>query len=194
MMWVFVDYENVGSLARLDLSKYERLIVFCGPRHKRLNIGDIPSDFFTNIELIRMESTAKNNLDFHLSFYLGLQHRKAASDVKFHILADDKGYDGLISHMNKLGRDCRRLPSVAKKKVTKKKSASPKTPTQGVVEQLRKRKSSSRPHKRSALLNWIESNTKNGNQKNARQIFGNLEKAGWICVDGESISYDDAVL
>lgn len=117
MKWAFIDYENVGSLESLKLGNYERLIVFLGPKHKKLNMGVIPTDSFSHLEVIRMEKTGNNNLDFHLSFYLGLHHHQADSKTTFHVVSNDKGFDGLIEHLNKLGRTCLR------KGMTKKKSA-----------------------------------------------------------------------
>jgi len=32
MKWAFIDYENVGSLGKVDLSSYERVIVFLGAK------------------------------------------------------------------------------------------------------------------------------------------------------------------
>lgn len=119
MIWAFVDYENVGSLESLDLEKYQRLIVFCGPRHRKLNLGEIPTSSFCHLELIRMASTGNNNLDFHLAFYLGLHHLKAGKEVEFEVISNDKGFDGVIAHLTEMGRGCLRVSSV-KKKVTKK--------------------------------------------------------------------------
>ena len=122
MIWAFVDYENVGSLESLDLEQYQRLIIFCGPRHRKLNLGEIPTSSFCHLELIRMASTGNNNLDFHLTFYLGVHHLEAGKDVTFHVISNDKGFDGVIQHLVEMGRACSREPS-AKKKSTKKVAA-----------------------------------------------------------------------
>lgn len=119
MIWAFVDYENVGSLESLDLEQYQRLIIFCGPRHRKLNLGEIPTSSFCHLELIRMASTGNNNLDFHLAFYLGVHHLEAGKDVEFHVISNDKGFDGVIQHLVEMGRKCSRVGR-AKKKTTKK--------------------------------------------------------------------------
>ena len=106
MPWAFVDYENVGSLEDIALEKYERLYVFCGPKNSRLKLGDIPADGFCRIELIGLKSSGRNNLDFHLSFYLGRSHEVAEKDVGFVVISNDAGFEGVIHHLRKLGRDC----------------------------------------------------------------------------------------
>jgi hypothetical protein len=52
MIWAFVDYENVGSLATLNISEYERIFVFCGLKNTRIKVGELPSSVFCRIELI----------------------------------------------------------------------------------------------------------------------------------------------
>lgn len=135
MIWAFVDYENVGSLEALDLKKYQRLIIFCGPRHRKLNLGDIPTASFCHLELIRMTSTGNNNLDFHLAFYLGVHHLEAGNDVEFHVISNDKGFDGVIGHLSEMGRSCSRVNCVKKKLTTKAAQGIAKKATKKAVKQ-----------------------------------------------------------
>lgn len=83
MNWAFVDYENVGSLETLNISDYERVFVFCGPKNTRIKVGAFPNKRFCRIELIGVATTGINNLDFHLAFYLGRFHEVAETDVCF---------------------------------------------------------------------------------------------------------------
>ena len=119
MVWAFVDYENMGSLESIELENYQRLIIFCGPRHRKLNLGEIPTSSFCHLELIRMASTGNNNLDFHLAFYLGVHHLEAGKEVEFQVISNDKGFDGVIAHLAEMGRLCSRINS-SKNKTTKK--------------------------------------------------------------------------
>ncbi len=129
MLWAFVDFENVGTLENLELGKYQKVIIFCGPRHKKINFGDIPTDSFTQLELLRMASTGNNNLDFHLAMYLGVHHMQAAKVTEFHVISKDKGFDGIVAHLNSIGRQCKRVSineatkSTAKKATAKKATA-----------------------------------------------------------------------
>ncbi|MBK1854035.1 hypothetical protein JO972_03645 [Verrucomicrobiaceae bacterium 5K15] len=207
MIWAFIDYENVGSLEELNLQKYDRLLVFVGPRHKRINLGDIPTDSFSRLEIIRMETTGNNNLDFHLTFYMGVAHRAADNKISFHVISHDKGFDGLINHLKSQGRTCLRKGS-AKKKVAKaaaKKTATKKvakkvakkavkkvakkaakkgiasnTSTAKIITKLRLVAQDKRPNTVAKLVNWIANSSPAGNENNAKQILENLKREGVV--------------
>ncbi|MGB0992710.1 MAG: PIN domain-containing protein [Akkermansiaceae bacterium] len=192
--WAFVDYENVGTLESLDFNDYERLFVFCGPRHKRLSLGEIPTDTFSHLEIIRMDTTGKNNLDFHLTFYMGIQHQVAPRNVEFHVVSNDTGFHGLIAHLVKIGRGCKAIgrPGNPKKKAAKKavkktakktakkvakkaaKKAAKKTAKKGYVaadihKMLMKHQERSRPRSKSALVKWVANQT-NAGEKQAEAL------------------------
>lgn len=153
MNWAFVDYENVGSLEALNLTDYERLFVFCGPKNTRLKFGQLPPDSFRSIELIGVATTGSNNLDFHLAFHLGRFHEVADKDVAFHIVSNDAGFNGLINHLKKLGRRCKRVET----RVAKALSNSPSVPhplgeqAQLVVSRLKQLDGRKRPRKKAGL-------------------------------------------
>lgn len=86
IIWALIDYENVSDFTHIDLASYERVLVFCGPRHKHLKIDSLPVSAFWNFEILRIPTTGKNNLDFHLAFHLGVLHQKASPDIGFHII------------------------------------------------------------------------------------------------------------
>lgn len=157
MIWAFVDYENVGSLELLNLEQYQRLVVFCGPRHKKINFGDIPTESFCHLELIRMASTGNNNLDFHLALYLGVHHLEAGKDIEFHVVSKDKGFDGVIAHLETIGRKCRRIGGIKKKatakKVTKKTAAKKvaKKATKKSAKKAAKKTTTKKSSKRAAV-------------------------------------------
>jgi hypothetical protein len=64
------------------------------------------------LDWIEIEGDGRNNLDFHIAFYLGRlssQHR----DVEFVVLSKDKGFDALLKHAAAKGWKCRRIESLA---------------------------------------------------------------------------------
>lgn len=63
-MWAFVDYENIGCLSSVDLSIYERIIIFLGAKQPKLDFGETKYDKPLNITLIQIKATSLNNLDF----------------------------------------------------------------------------------------------------------------------------------
>lgn len=77
MIWAFVDYENTGSLEAVNFSDYEKVFMFCGPKNKKIKVGNIPTDGFTSMELIGVSTMGPNNLDFIMAFHLGRLHEAA---------------------------------------------------------------------------------------------------------------------
>lgn len=152
MKWVFVDYENVNSLDALKLSDYEWVILFCGPKDKKVNIdlASIAVGKVPKIEIVRIDKSAKDNLDFHLALYLGRYHELVDENVEFVVFSNDTGFDGIIGHMKTLGRKCKKVKQAAneakktatKKKVTKKaakkaaKAATKKTASKKVAKKV----------------------------------------------------------
>ena len=122
MIWAFVDYENVGSLENLNIPEYERIFVFCGPNNTKIKVGKLSSDAFCRMELIGLNSTGSNNLDFHLAFYVGRYHEVADKNVTFHIVSNDTGFNGLVNHLKRIGRDCKKI-EIKKTKTKEKKEA-----------------------------------------------------------------------
>lgn len=127
MKWAFVDYENVNSLELLRLSDYEWVVLFCGPKDKKLKIdlSTIESGKSPRLEIIRLDKSAKNNLDFHLALYLGRYHETVEEAAEFSVVSNDTGFDGVIAYLKNLGRKCKRIkdkPAAAKKSTTVKKA------------------------------------------------------------------------
>lgn len=179
MNWAFVDYENVGSLKALKISDYARVFVFCGPGNMRINMGAPSTGAFCRIELIRIGTKGPNNLDFHLAFHLGRFHEVAEPGVSFDLISNDGGFDGLVEHLNGLGRTSRKV-----KVHTKPSSVS--VEADSVVSGLLGLSESGRPRKKASLLNWIGSRLKAVDRES---VFDELVSAGIVKVSGPHISY-----
>ncbi|MEE9358076.1 PIN domain-containing protein [Candidatus Vondammii sp. HM_W22] len=109
MIWAFIDYENTGSLEDIDYQVYQRIFVFCGPKNSKLKLGDAEWPQFLSIEIIRLKTMGENNLDFHMAYYLGKFSEIANQEIEFHVITKDKGFDGLVNHIKKIGRKCKRV-------------------------------------------------------------------------------------
>jgi hypothetical protein len=190
MIWAFVDYENVGSLESMNLSEYERIFVFCGPKNTKIKFGAFPSDGFCRIELIGTTTGGPNNLDFHLAFHLGRFHEVADQGVNFHIVSNDSGFDGLINHLKKIGRTCKKVAVKAAQPIT----STPPLLSEGaslVVTKLRQLDGKKRPRKKASFLNWIKSQCQGlPNSAVPEKIFEELIKAKMVRQAGLDISYD----
>lgn len=199
MIWGFVDYENTGSLAGFQASNYDRIFVFCGPNNNKLKLGDLPTTEFSRIDLIKIQSTGANNLDFHLSFYLGRLHETSPTKTVFHIISNDTGFNGIINHLNKIGRKCKRIStkktSLAKNPTTSPNNSKEKTKhlSDGAIltiTRLKKIGGSKRPSKQSTLENWIKSQTRHLKPPvSAKKIYEELKLDGKIKTVTSGITY-----
>ncbi|WP_229360329.1 PIN domain-containing protein [Ferrimonas sediminicola] len=73
MKWAFIDYENIGRLDKVDL----------GSQH-------YPSPI--ELTLIQVQEIQSNNLDFHLSYYLGKFDALEAPEIAFDVISNDNGF------------------------------------------------------------------------------------------------------
>lgn len=192
MQWAFVDYENVGSLEGLKLESYHRIFVFCGPKNTKLKFGSLPTIGSLQFEIIGVPTISDNNVDFHLSFYLGAWHSQVEKCISFHIVSRDNGFNGLIQHIKGLGRDCRSIKPVAP--VANKTIVAASTAKQvqtnkvalsevaiAVLKSLRQVESPKRPRKRAGYINWIKAHTQGLSPKpEPEKIFSELLKHGDI--------------
>lgn len=154
--WGFVDYENIGSLEAVDLGKYQRVFVFLGAKNKKVKVGDVSSAAFCTLEIMALKTMGANNLDFHLAFHLGRFHETANEGVEFHVITNDSGFDGLINHVKKLGRKCKRV-STNKPEQLSKPPAELSTCATLIVDRLAPMDGRTRPRKKAKLVNWIKS-------------------------------------
>lgn len=192
MIWAFVDYENVGSLEGLNTSDYERVFVFCGPKNTRIKVGALPTEGFCRIEVIGVATTGANNLDFHLAFHLGRFHEVADKGVAFHIISNDSGFNGLVNHLKKLERRCKK---VATRVVAFKHEISMPLSEEAslVVARLKQLEGRKRPRKKARFINWIKSQClKFPNGVHPEAVCQELINAKFIRESGPNIAYEIA--
>ncbi len=191
MMWAFVDYENIGSLEKLNISQYERFFVFCGPKNTKIKVGELPSRAFCKIELIGLKTTGSNNLDFHLAFYLGRFHEIADKDIAFHIISNDTGFDGIVKHLEIIGRRCKKITTKENKPKSKQVPSLSLSKEAGhALSGLKQLDGRKRPRKKNKLLNWIKSHCMSMKEcKSSDHILNELMKAKLIKESGNNITY-----
>jgi hypothetical protein len=68
MIRAFVDYENIGSLEGLNISGYEKVFIFCGPRNTKIKFGALPCDGFCSMEFIGLTSPSSRGSARFASF------------------------------------------------------------------------------------------------------------------------------
>lgn len=110
---VLVDYENIQKIDLSILDDSYRAIVFVGAMQNPPKAARKPSTAhrFTRVDFQKIEGTGKNALDFHIAFQLGRTIEVAPATECF-VLSRDKGFDPLLSHLNKNGLKCQRINSL----------------------------------------------------------------------------------
>ncbi|MBR9883485.1 MAG: hypothetical protein GYB21_07430 [Oceanospirillales bacterium] len=187
MKWAFVDYENVGSLDKVDLSVYARIVLLVGAKQHRLDFGGTKHDKPLNIILIQLKATQSNNLDFHLAYYLGKFDGEAPAGVSFDVISGDNGFTPLIAHIKSNGRPCKQIKPEAK-------PATPKTTasndTDKLIRSLVSQPKAKRPQKVTSLRNHIAAQLKlQGNEVAIQGHLNRLERADVLSIAGADVKY-----
>ena len=110
-----VDFENVqpGMEDLLKIApKLTDVWLFHGPNQTRR--AEQVKAAHERVTLVPHTGKGKNALDFHLSFYLGYVAARHP-DATLVVVANDKGYDSMLSHAKLLGFTARRVGFKAKK-------------------------------------------------------------------------------
>ncbi|HEW98590.1 MAG: hypothetical protein DRR00_34375 [Candidatus Parabeggiatoa sp. nov. 3] len=186
--WCFIDFENLPSALEYAIgNNYARIFVFLGSQQKKVNI-DLSK--LTTLEVIKIEGVGKNNLDFHLIYYLGKCQVNAGNHVEFAVFSKDTGWDRLIQFIQKEGRTCKRISTTGslKKAVQIAKvvqNAELPTDIQAILKKLKKLNKAKRPKQVDRLTNHIHSIIISlETTKTAPQIVEILKQHKLISIDG----------
>ena len=187
MILAFVDYENIGSLEGMDFQKYQRIFVFCGPKNSKINIGRAGFSEFLRIEIIKITTSGADNLDFHIAYYLGKFSETADDDAEFHIITRDNGFNGLVNHIRRTGRKCKKVTYQSDPNPTK----AALTPcSELTITRLKAIDGRKRPRKKEKLENWIGSQCRTlGDDVDPKRIIKELSAAGLISITGADVKY-----
>ncbi|KHD05649.1 hypothetical protein PN36_02930 [Candidatus Thiomargarita nelsonii] len=181
--WCFIDYENLPSALEYVISNdYARILVFLGAQQKNVNI-DLSKQ--TTAEVIKIKGVGKNNLDFHLIYYLGKCQANAGNHVEFAVFSKDTGWDNLIQFIQNEGRTCHRISTTTGS--LKKAVPNAKLPidVQPILKKLTQINKAQRPKRVDRLTNHLQSIVRSLNTtKTAKQIVEILKQHGLISVNG----------
>lgn len=99
--YIFVDFESVQNvdLALIE-SKPVKVFLFIGEQQHKASMDLMMQvhRLHDQVEMIKLDCTGKNALDFVLAHHTG---RQVTADPGgyFHILSRDKGFDALVGHL-----------------------------------------------------------------------------------------------
>ncbi len=201
MKWAFIDYENIGSLEEIIPLGYDKLIIFCGPKNHRIKFGTLPSGSFCSIELVGITTMGPNNLDFHLTFYLGKFNETTPKEVEFDVISNDTGFDGIVEHLNTLQRVSKRVSFIKSDTTTPKEVFKPKVEpiiqkkmsqtTTHVISRIEHISDPIRPKTKEKVLNSILSYTRSlENAIQPEEVFQELIEHRKIKLNGTEITYN----
>ena len=191
MKYAFIDYENVHSLSLWDLADFEKIFLFIGANQKAIELSSKFEDEL-NITLITIKSVAKNNLDFHLTYYLGKLDAQTDKQIAFHIFSNDKGYEGICEFISKQkqGRECRLIGMYVSK--SEKKQPEKSELYQKYLHFLLSKPHAKRPQTLTALKNEILSYLALKNTPNKVEfILRQLSEARQIEIIGKTVVYQN---
>ena len=112
--YVLIDFENVQPKTLEPLRATNHLIkVFLGNHQSKLATAfvELLLPFGERVELIRIEGSGRNALDFHIAYCLGRLSREAPG-ARFYVVSKDTGFEPLIRYLGKQGIRCERIPNV----------------------------------------------------------------------------------
>lgn len=110
---LLIDYENVHKIDLSILDDSYQAIIFVGAQQNppKAARNKATAHRFTRVDFQKIEGNGKNALDFHIAFHLGRTF-ETAPDTSCIVLSKDRGFDPLLSHLNKNGLQCRRVNSM----------------------------------------------------------------------------------
>ena len=207
MKYAFIDYENIHSLNNLNLNCYEKIFLFLGANLQSIQLSEKFNDEL-NITLITVQSSGKNNLDFHIAYYLGKMDVQTDKNIEFCVISKDNGYLGICEFIQnqRNPRKCillkPSLPDVEEEPMKLIEDKSSKTANINIEQYLEefqayisKAKVEHLPRKKDKLCNSIRSQTgiKNLDEKLRQeaidQVFDALCKQNIIILSGDEFQY-----
>jgi hypothetical protein len=194
MKWAFVDYENVGNLNRVNLSSYDRVVIFVGAKQNMINFGDDIYSKPIDLTYIKITEVNKNNLDLHLAYYLSEYNHIAPQHVIFEVISNDRAFAPLIKHVNLNGRPCIQIgwASENKRRIKATLIKGEKKKTPHLINNITYMPITARPKKLDALYNHIKTymRVKENVELEVQKYIQELLEEGVINIDDELIKYN----
>lgn len=189
---ILIDYENVQpkNLATLE-GHPVKVVVFVGANQSKVpvELAEALQRLGANAQYQKIGGSGRNNLDFHIAFYLG-ELVQLDSGAAFHVISKDTGFDPLLKHLKERGinvtrsRDIAELPFLRISGVQ-----SDDEKLKAIVKNLAGR-GQSRPRKTKTLANTIKNLfAEKLSEGEAARLVGLLEERKKITVKNGQVTY-----
>jgi PIN domain len=111
---VLIDYENIQPVVADALAQpIFKVWVFVGVQQAKVkfDLVDLLQRKGGDARVIKMRTSGRNALDFHMSYYLGKLSTQQP-EAYFHLVAEDTGMDPLVEHLKEAGLSVSRWADV----------------------------------------------------------------------------------
>jgi len=195
--YIFVDFESVQDidLTLID-SKPVKVFLVIGEQQNKMNVELMMQvhRFHDQVEMIKLQCTGKNALDFVLAHHTGRQ-KAADPDGFIHILSKDKGFDALVAYLQEeqTGGAARSTEFAKIPVLANERQPMPLDRMKQVKAHLGKMKrggTDSRPKKRKTLCSKIqEVFQKQLSDEEVHAVITGLEQKRWIKIVEDKVAY-----
>ena len=190
---ILVDFENVQPdlLPALTLGDV-KVLVFVGPQQLKLPITTVEAvqKMGAKAQYIRVSKQGPDALDMHIAFYMGRLSLNAA-DVFFHVIAKDRDYDPLITHLKDLQIPAAKWPDLASIPILKTAAATTPADKIGAALSWLQAHRNNRPASLKKLHNSLKKSAFSDRlpDDDIDQLIEGLKKQKIITVDGQKLGY-----
>lgn len=115
---IFVDFENIQNLNFKKRDGVDsHIILFVGSKQNSLNIETLINLMSASeFNIVKVEASTKNALDFTLSIEVGRFHEREEIDTKFIVVSKDRGFEAVKTYIKMSGREIELLSDIHPKK------------------------------------------------------------------------------
>jgi hypothetical protein len=195
--YVFVDFENVHQVdPSVFGTKSFHFTLLLGAAQKKLNVELVEKlmEHAASVQLVRLNFSGKNALDFTLAYYLG---RSVMTDPTgcFHIVSKDTGFKPLIEHL--LTRRIRAqrhddFSTLTASAVAKPPSVPLDDLFSRVLEHLRKHGTNRPKRKKTLISHLLALCGKNATETDVLDLIEKLRQAGHLSIgEKDAVTYAD---
>ena len=194
--YIFVDFESVQDIdLTLIENKPVKVFLFFGAQQNKVSVELMMQvhRFHDQLEMIKLECTGKNALDFVLVHHIGLQ-TTTIPDGFFHIVSRDKGFDALVAHLKSKNILAARvevfsqIPILVDLSTVTLSERLERVKTQ--LSKMKQAKTDGRPKKRKSLGSMIHSVfQKQLLDENVHAVISGLEQKRWIKIVEDKVAY-----
>ena len=109
---IFIGFDDLKKIKFDKLEQVcDKVFVFVNKEEKAIPFVLVQQlqKLGESVQWIPVTGSNENNSCHFLSFHLGVAHEQMEEDVEFALISEDPGFDGIIMHLNELGRNAVRV-------------------------------------------------------------------------------------